>query len=385
MEFLKSTRFKECAVLILFGGLVLFFCVNTGELKKLAGYLITVAKPFIYAAVIAFILNILTKMSDNAFKKLAKRQGTTYDVKKHRLFSITMSLVVFILFSVLSIVLIIPSLKDTLTSLYKEAPALWDKVVEWVDAFKVKQPKLEGIITSAETAIDSAVNKLVNSIKGNFGNIASTALSKILSAGNVVIYFLIGLLIAFPVVYKKEEIVHEIGAILRKTLNPKNYKRACYILHMANDKFQVYIKYNLVQALITGAGTLAFMLVCGMPHAFSISLLITVTQLVPIVGAIVGTVVGALLVLPDGLFKAILFVVLCITVQQIVEKIINPHLIGKELDLPGFLTFMTIIIGGKQFGLIGLFCSVPIVSMVYDIYKFDVRPKIFSKEEKKNE
>ena len=32
---------------------------------------------------------------------------------------------------------------------------------------------------------------------------------------------------------------------------------------MANDKFQIYFKFNFVQAAITGAGTLIFMLVCG--------------------------------------------------------------------------------------------------------------------------
>lgn len=386
MDFLKSAKFKEYAALILFGGLVLFVCVNTGEVKKLFSYLVTVSRPFIYAAVIAFILNIFTKICDNVFKKIANKKGESYNPKKHRLFSIIISLVVFLLFVVLTIVLIIPSLKDTISSLIKEAPALWDKLVDWVDSFKVSHPKLEGVITSLETTVNNYVNKLLNSFKGNAGKIASSAFSTIKSAGNVIIYFLLGLLIAFPVVYKKEELVKEIGSILRKTFNEKNYERITYILHMANDKFQIYFKFNFVQAAITGAGTLIFMLVCRMPHALSISLLITVTQLIPIVGAILGTVVGAILVLPDGLFKAILFVVLCILVQQLVEKVINPHLVGKELDLPGFLTFLSIVIGGKQFGLIGLFCAVPVVSIIYDIYRYDLRPKLdIHKNGEKNE
>ena len=123
------------------------------------------------------------------------------------------------------------------------------------------------------------------------------------------------------------------------------------------------------------------MLVTGMPYKISISLLITVTQLIPIVGAIVGTAVSALLIAAVSPIKAIIFLILCIIVQQVVEKLINPHLMGKELDMPGILTFLAIVIGGKQFGLIGLICSVPLVSTVYDIYKLKIRPRIYDKKE----
>jgi len=119
------------------------------------------------------------------------------------------------------------------------------------------------------------------------------------------------------------------------------------------------------------------MLVSGMPYKISISLLITVTQLIPIIGAVAGTAVSALLIAAVSPVKAIIFIVLCILVQQAVEKLINPHLMGKELEMPGIITFLAIILGGKQFGLIGLFCAVPFVSVFYDLYTLKLRPRIF--------
>ncbi|MBR3738593.1 MAG: AI-2E family transporter, partial [Eubacterium sp.] len=118
------------------------------------------------------------------------------------------------------------------------------------------------------------------------------------------------------------------------------------------------------------------------PYKFSIALLITVTQLVPIVGAIIGTGVSAILIAAISPVKAIIFVVLSILVQQLVEKLINPHLMGKELEMPGILTFLAVILGGKQFGLIGLICGVPLVSVFYDIYTIKLRPRIYEQKQR---
>ncbi len=372
----KKKVFEYLGFLVAFG-VVMFIATNTDEAKKLVGYVMTVLRPFIYGFVIAFILNLLVKQFDNTFKKLSEKKGKPYDKKQHRVLSIILSILVFLLFAGLTIGMIIPNLKNTAVSLYNEAPELWDKFVDFVDKFKVKQPKLAPYITSAENSIDSYVQKLIETVKGNLSNIVSTALSKVKGATNVLLNFALGLIIAFAVLVIKEELVKEFDIILKKLLSEKVYKKTSYILKLANNKFQIYFKYNVIQAVITGTGTFLVMLVTGMPYKVSIALLITVTQLIPIIGAILGTAVSALLIAAVSPIKAIIFVCLSILVQQIVEKLINPHLMGKELDMPGVLTFLAIVIGGKQFGLVGLICSVPVVSICYDLYTQDIRPKLY--------
>ena len=377
---MKENKKQILLVLLamVFFGMVLFVAINTAEAKKLFTYVITVLKPFIYGGCTAFVLNLLVRVIDESFAKHAAKKGEPYDIKKHRVLSIITSMLVFVAFAGLAIGMIIPNLKDTFVSLYKQAPDLWDKVVTFMEDFKTKQPKLEGIITSAEKALDNTINKGLKSIKTNLSDIFSGAVSTIKSAGNVLINFALGLIIAFIILMKKEEAAKECDALLKKLLSPKAYRRTTYILSLANEKFSIYFKYNLIQALITGAGTLIMMLVTGMPYKISITLLITVSQLIPIVGAIVGTGVAALLIAAVSPVKALIFIGLSILVQQLVEKVINPHLMGKELEMPGVLTFLAIIIGGKHFGLIGLICSVPTVSIIYDLYILKFRPRFYN-------
>lgn len=382
MKSADKKRILEVAAVIIAGGIVLFVSINTAEAKKLIGYLTTVLSPFIYGGAIAFILNLVVKLFDKSFEKHALKKGKEYSSKKYRKLSITLSICVFLAFAALTIGMIIPNLTGTLQSLYKNGPELWDKFLAFLDKFKDKQPRLAPYIEKIEGNLDTYFDKLTNTLKSNISNIASTALSKIKSATNVLFNFFLGLIIAFGVLVKKEELVKEFFVILNKLLPQKHYRRARYVIMLANKKFQIYFKYNLIQALITGAGTFVVMLVSGMPYKVSISLLITVTQLIPIIGAVLGTVVSALLIAAISPIKAVIFVVLCIVVQQVVEKLINPHLMGKELDMPGVLTFLAIVIGGKQFGLVGLICSVPFVSTFYDIYKLKLRPRLYDKKSK---
>ena len=342
--------------------------------------MLTILTPFIYGFCIAYVLNLLVKQIEPLFNKLDKKRGKESKPKTKRVWAIILSLLVFVLFAVLTIGMIIPNLKNTISSLYKQAPELWDKVLAFLDSFKLKQPKLEPIITKLETSIGSYFDKLTGWFKNNWSDLVTSALSKLKSAGNVVVNLALGAVIAFGMLLYKELLVREVYMIMRRLLPTKYYGYFCYVQGLANKKFQIFLKYNVIQALITGAGTLLFMLVTNMPYKISITLLITVTQLIPIIGAIVGTVVSAILIAAVSPIKAIVFVVLCILVQQLVEKLINPHLMGKELEMPGLLTFIVICLGGKQFGLVGLICAVPVVSIFYDIYTLKIRPKLKAKD-----
>lgn len=385
MEKINKQRITEYLFYLFCGGIILFICLNTTEAKKLLNYVLSVLSPFIYGFCFAFIINLISKQFDKSFVKLSLKRGKEVSPKKYRIYSILISLLILIAFLALSIGLIIPNLRDTVVKLYNQAPELWEKLMDLLDSLKTKQPKLAKYITAFENNIDVYYEKFFTWFKSNLSNLAGTALSKIKSISNVVVNGGIGIVIAFAILLNKEWLKKEFYAILNKLLPKKHYKRAKYVLSLANKKFQIYFKYNLIQALITGAGTFIIMLVTAMPYKISISLLITVTQLIPIIGAIIGTAVGALLIAADNPIKALVFVVLCIVIQQIVEKLINPHLIGKELDMPGVITFLAIIIGGKQFGLVGLICSVPIVSLFYDIYKLKIRPRIYEKSNNKEE
>jgi predicted PurR-regulated permease PerM len=381
----EKRRAAEIVGLVLLIGAMLFISINTAEAKKFVGYILTVLTPFIYGFCIAYVLNLLVKQFDGLFHKHALKKGKTPNAKRNRAWSIVLSILIFVAFVALTVSMVIPNLKSTVESLTKQAPELWDKLMGYLDSLKVKQPRLAEYITKFETNIDSYFDKAQTWLKNNWSDLLSTAFTKIKSASSVAFNFAIGFVIAIGMLIYKELLVSEVYLIMRRVLNKKYYRYFCYAQELTNKKFQIFLKFNVVQAVITGAGTFLVMLVSGMPYKASITLLITVTQLIPIIGAIVGTAVSAILIAAISPVKAIIFVGLCIVVQQLVEKLINPHLMGKELELPGLITFIAICLGGKQFGLVGLICAVPVVSVLYDVYTLKLRPRMKQADAKKQD
>ena len=390
---MKSIDRKQVArfvIAVAFIGAVLFIAINTAEAKKLFGYSVTILTPFIYGFCIAYVLNLLVKQIEEIFTKIKSKKEKKNGKKKKeskasRVWSIILSILVFVAFAALTIGMVIPNVKDTVTSLYKQAPELWDGFIKLLEKIQAKYPAIADYITKFENGLEGYYTKAVTWLKGNWSNILSGALSKIKSASNVAFNFFIGFVIAFAMLIYKEKLVKEVYMIMRRILSDRWYGYFCYVQELTNKKFQIFLKYNVVQAVITGVGTFLVMLVSGMPYKASISLLITVTQLIPIIGAITGTTVSALLIAAVSPIKAIIFIALSILVQQLVEKLINPHLMGKELEMPGILTFLAVVLGGKQFGIIGLICAVPVVSVLFDIYTVKLRPKMKKANAKNDE
>lgn len=376
MKKVDKNRIIQFVLAVVFIGVVLFVAINTSEAKKLFGYVVAALTPFIYGFCIAYVLNLLVKQFDALFSKRASKKGKNKKTKGARVWSIILSLLVFVAFTALTIGMIIPNIKDTVAIFYKQAPTLWDNIMKFLEKLQTKYPALADYINKFQTELQTYYAKAFTWLKGNWSNILSGAITSIKSASNVVFNFSIGFVIAFAMLVYKESLVKEVYMIMRRLLSKKLYGYFCYVQELTNKKFQIFLKYNIVQAVITGAGTFLFMLVTGMPYKASISLLITVTQLIPVIGAIVGTAVGALLIAAVSPIKAVIFVVLCIIVQQLVEKLINPHLMGKELEMPGIITFLAVCLGGKQFGLFGLICAVPVISVFYDIYTLKLRPRM---------
>ncbi len=72
-----------------------------------------------------------------------------------------------------------------------------------------------------------------------------------------------------------------------------------------------------------------------MPYATLISTLIAFTALIPMIGAFIGTAVGALLILMVDPIKALWFIVFIIVLQQFESNLIYPRVVGKSIGLPG--------------------------------------------------
>lgn len=101
------------------------------------------------------------------------------------------------------------------------------------------------------------------------------------------------------------------------------------------------------------------------PYAPMVGALIGVTALIPVAGAFIGTIVGAIMILTVNPFKALVFVIFPLLLQQVEGNMIYPKVVGSKINLPAIWVLAAVTIGGNLGGPIGMLFGVPTASAAY--------------------
>ena len=117
-----------------------------------------------------------------------------------------------------------------------------------------------------------------------------------------------------------------------------------------------------------------------LPKAFRkpppIAVLLGFTALIPIFGAIIGTLLGAVLIFMVSPVKALIFIIFILVIQQIENNFIYPKVVGKSVGLPGMWVLLSVTVGGSVGGLVGLIIATPLCSLLYALVSQTVNDKL---------
>jgi predicted PurR-regulated permease PerM len=110
-------------------------------------------------------------------------------------------------------------------------------------------------------------------------------------------------------------------------------------------------------------------------------MLIAMTALIPVVGAFLGCIIGAFLILMESPLKAFWFVILFLVLQQIEGNLIYPKVVGNSVGLPPMWVLVAISVGGSLFGIAGMLLFIPLMSTFYALLKEDVNKRNHCKKQ----
>lgn len=123
------------------------------------------------------------------------------------------------------------------------------------------------------------------------------------------------------------------------------------------------------EAVILGTLCGVGMAILRIPYAPMVGALVDVTALIPYVGAFLATVIGAFMILTVNPFKALVFVIYLLTLQQVEGNLIYPRVVGAKINLPAMWVLAAITVGGNLAGPIGMLLGVPAASAAYALLK----------------
>lgn len=179
----------------------------------------------------------------------------------------------------------------------------------------------------------------------------------------------IGLVFSVYILYNKEKLKRQTGRFLRVWFPGMFCRGLIHVASVCSRAFKRFIAGQTVEAIILGSLCTVGMFLLRLPYAPMVGALVGVTALIPIVGAWTGMIVGAFIILTVSPFKAFVFVVFLMILQQIEGNVIYPRVVGSSIGLPALWVLAAITVGGSLAGPVGMFLGVPAASALYQLIK----------------
>jgi predicted PurR-regulated permease PerM len=131
-----------------------------------------------------------------------------------------------------------------------------------------------------------------------------------------------------------------------------------------------YVDNMLKLCLVAAACLTIGNYVLGVQYTLVLGLLAMLTEMIPLVGSVVGTVTAVFVALLQRPALALQVLILYLVYYQVDSQVIMPNLVGKAITLHPVLIILAVIIGGKIAGVVGLIFAVPVLAIIKILYHY---------------
>lgn len=201
------------------------------------------------------------------------------------------------------------------------------------------------------------------------GAIFNFAFGTVASLVSTVVDFFFSFVFAIYILFNKEKLTNQASRLIHAWL-PRDFGE--WLIHaasIANVTFRNFISGQSLEAIILGSLCTVGMLIMQIPYAPMVGALVGVTALIPVVGAFIGAIIGAFMILTVDPLKAVIFIIFLLILQQVEGNHIYPKVMGSRVNLPGMWILAAVLVGGGTNGPVGMLLSVPIASIAYTLIK----------------
>ena len=374
MEWNRQT--VKSLLLVVCGG-VAFYCglQHLGVVAGAVVWLLGILSPFVLGGAIAFVLNVPMRAIERHL--FPNRRRLT---RLRRPLALVLTLVALTGVLTLAFCVIGPGIKDAVVSIAAQVPDAFDRLYQRLLGLEQYLPQIKDLV--GDLAIDwkSLSQKALSLAQSWGGSLISSGGGLMVGVVSGVSTFVIGLIFSFYILLQKEKLARQGRQVLYGLLPLKQADRALEVLRLAERTFSNFLSGQCVEACILGTLFVIAMTIFRMPYALLVGVLIALTALIPIVGAFIGCAVGALLIAITDPWKALVFIILFLVLQQIEGNLIYPHVVGSSVGLPSIWVLAAVTLGGKLMGVGGMLFFIPLCSVLYALFRDFVKGRLAEKK-----
>lgn len=238
-----------------------------------------------------------------------------------------------------------------------QAQQLVARLPEWIDSGQHQLMILNEWVDTLglPISLDGLIAQINDRLKGQLQTIAGQTLNLALNLTVFTVVRLLDVLLTIVVTFYLLQHSNDIWVSLVEWLPTRVQRPFSETLRLS---FQNYLIGQIITATCMAVGLIAIFLFLKVPFGLLFGLTIGLMALVPFGGTVGIALVTLLIGLRDiGMAAQVLAVELI--VQQIVENLIAPRVLGSVTGLNPFWVFIAILAGARVGGLLGVVVAVP--------------------------
>lgn len=360
MEKNELRRYATVAVLLVMA------CLAVQNFSKLTGVIalvIDALHPMLLGCIIAYIFNIIMRFFEK--KYFPKHNERFFDATR-RPVSLLLSFAITIAVIAVILNIIVPEMEKAFKLIYSLTPQITDeavKIKDWaIDKLK-EYPELQKQISSIEFDKSSFVDKITDKAVELF----DSAIVIVRSVTSTITDIIIAVIFSIYLLLRKDKILRDINRIQRVLFSDRVNRPVNHFFDTAHKTFTSFFIGQFTEAIILGTLTFIGSTFLGLPYSAMTGTLVGVTALIPIVGALIGAGLSAVIIFTEDPKQALVFLVFLIILQQIEGNLIYPKVVGSSVGLPGIWVLAAVIVGGGIWGVMGMLLGVPLAATVYKL------------------
>ena len=380
---LNKLSMKKIRELIIFTVLLVValwkFEVVIDALKTIWGILF----PFVLGGAIAFVINVPMSFLEKKIFGKAKEENKA-GKKLARPVSLLLTIILAVGVVVLVMFGVIPQLTRTIASLMISIANFIPQMQDWIREFSHNNQDIMKLVNQVQFNPDQAIKWGISILGSGAGNMMNTTMSAVGSIVSGFATFFIAFSFACYILFQKEKLYVQIRKVFFAFIPKQKAEAFLKICSLTYRTFANFLTGQCVEAVILGSMFVVTLSILKMPYALLIGTLIAFTALIPIFGAFIGCAVGCFLIFMVSPKQAILFIIVFLILQQIEGNLIYPHVVGGSVGLPSIWVLAAVTIGGNLMGIVGMLIFIPLVSVLYTIFREFVYLRLKEKNIKKN-
>jgi len=363
-------RKKMRDILLIGTILIALFTVSQhiGWLGDLLVKVLGILQPFLVAGFLAVFLNVPVSFFENRVFGFLDR--TKLGKKAKRPLAVLCVFAILLLVVCLVLPYMVKEIVATVENIVDLLPDAYAKLKEWL---LTKDIDLGEYITAAlvpptEDQLNQQLEQIfqfaLNGVAFSTGVIGSVYQSLL------GLFFTIMFTVFF--LFSKEKLACQFKRLGYAYLPADKMDWLVNVCRRTQQTFASFMTGQCLEAVILGLMFFLCMTLFGMPYELLISVFIAIMALIPVLGAWIGCIVGAFLILVVNPGQALGFLIMFLVLQQIEGNLIYPHVMGNAIGLPSIWVLFAVVVGEGLLGIAGMILFIPLTSVVYSLTRDSV-------------